>query len=405
MLNSIKKSLIKQTKFIFVVSFLVISSLWAFFYFQQKHQNQEHQVSRYFSIVSSLQPLIMQSYIFQDRDVKSFNMKLYKPSNDNKKMLFQRGDKSRGFTVFKIGNKTIIHTYNQIGELYLEDLQIDNNYIFIHTVFIVLLLLQLLLYFMLQKSLKPLQTIHDKLRSLQKGDMSKLDYTSKYDEINQIITSYNESISKLEYTLETREMFNKIFMHELKTPIAKGMFYLKLEPSYELNEKMMNLMQRLNSEIDEFSILESLIINKSVEPKEHNFKEIMNLVIEKIGNEKRDNINIDLSNNFKIYGDKELWVICFKNIIDNALKYSSDNRIQISFKENNIIFSNQGEPLPVDLSSNLENWKIDKTKRHKSSTGYGFGLFIIKNIVNLNNYKLDYRYENDRVILSIKQYL
>lgn len=403
MLSSIKKSLIKQIKFIFIISFFVIISLWTFFYQQQKHQNQEHQIARYFSDISSLQPLIMQSYVFQDSDVQNLNMKVYYPKKDSKKeVIFKRGDKQKGFEVLKIEGKTILYAYNQIGELYLEDLQQHNNYIFIHTVFIVLLLLQLLLYFMLQKSLKPLQTIHFKLKNLQQGDMSKLDFSSNYDEINQIVSSYNESISKLEYTLETREMFNKIFMHELKTPIAKGMFYLKLEPSQELNEKMMNLMKSLNNELDEFSILESLIINKNIESKEYDFNEVFNLALEKIGIEKKEFIDLENEDNCKIYGDKELWIICLKNLIDNALKYSEDKRLNISCKNNEISFSNKGEPLPVDLSKDLKSWKIDKNQRHKSSTGYGFGLFIIKNIVNLNNYKLEYNYENKTIFLKIK---
>ena len=407
MLSNIKKSLFKQINTLFIVSFLVIISLWVFFYFQQKHQNQEHQIARYFSIVSSLQPLIMQSYAFQDSDVQSFNMKVYKQNLDkNKKVLFERGDKSKGFSILKIENKTIIHTYNQIGELYLEDLQEKSDYIFIHTIFSILLILQFLLYLMLQKSLKPLQTIHDKLKNLQKGDMSILDYKSNYDEINQIATSYNNSISQLEYILETREMFNKIFMHELKMLIAKGMFYLKMQPSVEVNEKMLKLMQRLNNELDEFSILESLIVNKNtIEQKEHNFLELLNLAIEKIGVENKNKININIDAETKIYGDKELWIICFKNLFDNALKYANDKKISIELKDDKFLFINKGEPLPVDLSSELKNWKIDKNKRHKSSTGYGFGLFIIKNIVNLNGYTLEYEYKNENVILGIKNVL
>ena len=407
MLSNIKKSLFKQINTLFIVSFLVIISLWVFFYFQQKHQNQEHQIARYFSIVSSLQPLIMQSYTFQDSDVQSFNMKVYKQNFDkNKKVLFERGDKSKGFSILKIEDKTIIHTYNQIGELYLEDLQEKSDYIFIHTIFSILLILQFLLYLMLQKSLKPLQTIHNKLKNLQKGDMSILDYKSNYDEINQIATSYNNSISQLEYILETREMFNKIFMHELKMPIAKGMFYLKMQPSVEVNEKMLKLMQRLNNELDEFSILESLIVNKNtIEQKEHNFLELLNLAIEKIGVENKNKININIDAKTKIYGDKELWIICFKNLFDNALKYANDKKISIEFKDDKFLFINKGEPLPVDLSSELKNWKIDKNKRHKSSTGYGFGLFIIKNIVNLNGYTLEYEYKNENVILGIKNVL
>ena len=407
MLSNIKKSLFKQINTLFVVSFLVIISLWVFFYFQQKHQNQEHQIARYFSIVSSLQPLIMQSYTFQDSDVQSFNMKIYKQNFDtNKKVLFERGDKSKGFSILKIEDKIIIHTYNQIGELYLEDLQEKSDYIFIHTIFSILLILQFLLYLMLQKSLKPLQTIHNKLKNLQKGDMSILDYKSNYDEINQIATSYNNSISQLEYILETREMFNKIFMHELKMPIAKGMFYLKMQPSVEVNAKMLKLMQRLNNELDEFSILESLIVNKNtIEQKEHNFLELLNLAIEKIGFENKNKIDINIDVKTKIYGDKELWIICFKNLIDNALKYANDKKISIEFKDDKFLFINKGEPLPVDLSSELKNWKIDKNKRHKSSTGYGFGLFIIKNIVNLNGYTLEYEYKNENVILGIKNVL
>lgn len=405
MLNNIKTSLLKQINFLFVGSFLVIITLWIFFYIQQKHQNEEHQISRYFSVISSLQPLIMQSYIFQDSDVSNFNMKIFTPKDAiNKKILFERGDKSKGFTVLKIDNKTVIHTYNKIGELYLEDLQKNSNYILIHTVFIVLLLLQFLLYLMLQKSLKPLHTIHYKLKNLQKGDMTTLEYQSKYDEINQIVSSYNNSISQLDYILETREMFNKIFMHELKMPIAKGMFYLKLEPSKEVNEKMMKLMRRLNSELDEFSILESLIVNKNdIENKEHNFLELINLAIEKLGVEQNENIKIEVDRNSKIYGGKELWIVCIKNLLDNALKYSNDKKVNIDYLNDEIVFSNKGEPLPIDLSSNLKNWKIDKNNRHKSSTGYGFGLFIIKNIINLNGYILNYEYENKNVIIRIKK--
>ncbi len=405
MLNNIKNSILKQIKYLFLLSFLAVISLWIFFYLQQKHQNEEHQIARYFSIISSLQPLIMESYDFKDNELKGFNMKLY-PNKDvkNKKLLFQKGGNKKGFEVYKIGQKIVIYIYNPMGELYLEDLQENGNYIFIHLVFILLLMIQFLLYFMLQKSLKPLQIIHNKLKNLQSGDMSLLEYSSNYDEINQIIISYNSSISQIEYLLETREMFNKIFIHEMKMPIAKGMFYLKLEPSYEVNEKMTKLMQRLNSELDEFAILESLIVHKDkIEQKEHNLLELLNSAIEKVGIEKKENINIIVDENYKIFGDSELWIICFKNLLDNALKYSTDNQVIVDCSDNGIRFINQGEKLPIAILSDLRSWKIDKTKRHKSSTGYGFGLFIIKNIVNLNGYFVEYHYENNNNILGIKK--
>jgi two-component system OmpR family sensor kinase len=196
-------------------------------------------------------------------------------------------------------------------------------------------------------------------------------------------------------------MFNKIFMHEIKMPIAKAMFYLKQEP----NENILKLMQRLNSELDQFSILESLIVYKNkIQKEEHDFRQLLNIAIQKIGMEEQNNIEIFINKNYTILGDKDLWIVCFKNMLDNALKYSSDHKVIVECKDDTITFINQGDALPLDMSKDLQSWKIDKTKRHKSSTGYGFGLFIIKNIVTLNGYALEYNYENSNVILKITRY-
>lgn len=403
MLSKIKHSLLSQIRYLFAVSLIVIATLWIFFYTQQKGKLQEENRERYFNVASSLQPLIMQSYDFELSDTKSFNMKLLEQKEfKNKKILVKKGNELRGFEVFKTDDKTVLHVYNQIAEIYLEDLQENNGIIYlIHTVFAALLLIQLLLYAVLQKSLKPLGTLNTKLKNLQNGDMSKLDYVSNYDEINQIISSYNNSISQIEYILETREMFNKIFMHEIKMPIAKAMFYLKQEP----NENILKLMQRLNSELDQFSILESLIVYKNkIQKEEHDFRRLLHSAIQKIGMEEQNSIDIRIDKNYAIFGDKDLWIVCFKNILDNALQYSSDHKVIVECKDDTITFINQGDPLPLNMTKDLQSWKIDKTKRHKSSTGYGFGLFIIKNIVALNGYALEYTYENKSVILKITRY-
>ncbi|MBI3874217.1 MAG: HAMP domain-containing histidine kinase [Arcobacter sp.] len=197
-------------------------------------------------------------------------------------------------------------------------------------------------------------------------------------------------------------MFNKIFIHEMKMPIAKGMFYLKLEPSNFTHQKLETLLYRLNSELDEFSVIESLIsFQNKIEPLPHNITEIINEAIQKTGNENNQNITTISCDNHQITGDKELWIVCFKNLIDNALKYSPDFKLEIKCQNNEILFTNKGDKLPLDLSQNIKKWKINKTKRHKSSTGYGFGLFIIKNIVELNNYQLTYTYQENCVELKI----
>jgi two-component system OmpR family sensor kinase len=256
-------------------------------------------------------------------------------------------------------------------------------------------MIQILLYARINKTLSPLSILQNKLKHLESGDLTSLQIESEYDEIKQISKSYNSSISKIEYILEMREMFNKIFMHEMKMPIAKGMFYLKQTPSQKTHENIKRLFDRLNSELNEFSILESLIVYKErLDIKEYKLKELVNIAIDKVTTDNQDNISINIEDNSIMLGDKELWVLCFKNLLDNALKYASDKCVEIYSNSGGVVFRNRGTELPIDISKNNKKWKIDKDKRHKSSTGYGFGLFIIKNSIELNGYILEYGFDD-----------
>lgn len=404
LLNKIKNSLVVQTSFLFILSIIFIIGLWIFFYLEQKYQNEEHNIARYFNVVSTLQPFLIQSSTITNEMLQPFGMSLFEEDVKNFKVVLKKGDKLKGFQILKKGTKTLLYTYNPVSSIYLQDNQSNNNLFIIHSIFFIFLVVQILLYVRIKKTLNPLSKIQNKLKALQSGDLSHIEVDSKYDEINQIVNSYNTSISQINYLLEMREMFNKIFMHEMKMPIAKGMFYLKQEPSQKTHEKILQLFTRLNNELDEFQVLESLIVYKNeISPTPHKFKELLDIAINKVVISDELKITMNLCDEMIIYGDRELWVLCLKNLIDNAQKYASDKQLTISCKNGTIIFENKGENLPIEISTENKKWKIDKDKRHKSSTGYGFGLFIIKNTILLNGYTLDYFYNNETLQFRIEQ--
>lgn len=402
--NKIRTSLVLQTSFLFFISFIVIILLWVFFYFQQKYQHIEFDTARYFNIASSLQSHLKNGKTIKNADVSMFAMSLSELSlDDDYEVVLQKGDDNKGFTVVSLDSKQLIYVYNDKASILLEDVSTHRSMIVIHLVFTLLLVTQALLYLKLEKSLSPLTTLYNKLKKLKEGDLSPLKMKTQYDEIELMITSYNDSISKIEHVLELREMFNKIFMHEMKMPLAKGMFYLKQKPSSYTHEKLNDILHGLNKELDEFSQIESLIAYQNkIDTSTHSFLDILNEAKNRVMHENK-NIELKSCHNCVLVGDKEFWVLCIKNLIDNALKYSIDGKLIIDASDG-ISFINKGEALPVDISNDVKKWKIDKNKRHKSSTGYGFGLFIIKNIVSLHNYKLNYTYDKNKneVRLQIK---
>ncbi len=402
--NKIRTSLVLQTSFLFFISFIVIILLWVFFYFQQKYQHIEFDTARYFNIASSLQSHLKNGKTIKNSDVSMFAMSLSELSlDDDHEVVLQKGDANKGFTVVSLDSKQLIYVYNDKASILLEDVSTHRSMIVIHLVFTLLLVTQALLYLKLEKSLSPLTTLYNKLKKLKEGDLSPLKMKTQYEEIELMITSYNDSISKIEHVLELREMFNKIFMHEMKMPLAKGMFYLKQKPSSYTHEKLNDILHGLNKELDEFSQIESLIAYQNkIDTSTHSFLDILNEAKNRVIHENKD-IELKSCHNCVLVGDKEFWILCIKNLIDNALKYSLDGKLIIDASDG-ISFINKGEALPVDISNDVKKWKIDKNKRHKSSTGYGFGLFIIKNIVSLHNYKLNYTYDKNKkeVRLQIK---
>lgn len=398
-----QSSLIKQTKVLFVVSILFICSLWVGIYNWQKHQQNEHNLARYFSLASSLQPYLIQSYEFSDNDLIDFNVKIYAESTSNlKEVIYQKGDDVKGFIVYKQNSKKIIYIYNPIDNIYLEDLEQNHTLLLIHAIFIILLFLQSIIYFFSRKMLSPLQELINQFTKLQSGDYSKLVIESQYKEISQISSSYNNAIGHIEYLLQTREMFNKIFMHEIKTPLAKGMFYLKNEPSKKTHEQIQKVFETINTQLDSFKTLEELIAKSEALNKEvHTFQTVFEEVLSLLHVKNSDSIEIVNCENFLLEGDKKLWIICFKNIIENALRYSSNEKVSVQQEGDSLVFINEGNPLPIDITNNLTSWKLDTTQRHKSSTGYGFGLFIIQKTTNLNGYSIQYRYDQNKVKLIL----
>ncbi|MBV5277505.1 MAG: HAMP domain-containing histidine kinase [Campylobacteraceae bacterium] len=405
MLNSVKKSLVKQTKFLFLATGLFIIFLWAFFYFEQKQRQEALDMARYFNATSAIQPLLFQAIPLNEEILTIFSMSVFEGTPPQKyRILFSRGDKTKGFEVLQTNTMTLLYVYNSLSEVILKDEQTPHNEYIIHIIFILLLLSQLLLYKKLQKALAPLKTVSQKLQELEEGDLTPLEKTSEYEEIHHLIHSYNQSIARVKQILEIREMFNKVFMHEMKTPLAKGMFYLKLEPSATTHEKLSRILKGLNAQLDAFSHIENLIVNqKQTHHTSHHAMSLLQEAIRMLEIEMSDNITIDGCDALYLEGNPDLWVLCFKNLIDNGLKYAHDKKLLIKCNVTSLSFSNQGDGLPLDISKEVSQWKIEQNTRYKSSTGYGFGLFIIKTIASFNGYRLEYNHyqEENRVCITI----
>ena len=84
-------------------------------------------------------------------------------------------------------------------------------------------------------------------------------------------------------------------------------------------------------------------------------------------------------------------VTVFKNLIDNAIKYSSEGKVYVSQTKERILFSNKVEPWPSGCT--LQSLSEPFLHQHDAQNSYGLGLYIIKSILDAHNFTLNYRYE------------
>ena len=92
-----------------------------------------------------------------------------------------------------------------------------------------------------------------------------------------------------------------------------------------------------------------------------------------------------------------MFSIALKNLIDNAIKFSQNKHAIINANKHRIDIISEGEPLKYDLEYYTEPFSHEE----KRSDGFGLGLYIVKTIANLHDYKLIYKHKKGKNIFTI----
>jgi len=96
--------------------------------------------------------------------------------------------------------------------------------------------------------------------------------------------------------------------------------------------------------------------------------------------------------------DVKLLTLGIKNLLDNGLKYSEDDHATIITNSSSIKVLSKGKSLAYPLSYYLEPF----TQEEKRNPGFGLGLYIVNNIANRLDYKLNYYHKNEHNIFELQ---
>lgn len=246
-------------------------------------------------------------------------------------------------------------------------------------------------YMFTREKLKPLISLKEDMRNLSKGELKISTNIEGKDEISQVAREFNNALKQLKELRNSRNLFLRNIMHELKTPITKGKLITDIYEDSERKFILIRVFQRLEYLLSEFAKIEELTSGKiTLNKNKYHIIELIDQALDILLVEEHT-IEIEDNANLEINADFELFSIALKNLIDNAIKYGYDENPRIIIEKDHIEIINKGEKLTKNIE---EYYKPFNHDYETATTGLGLGLYISNNIVKIHNYYLEYDYKD-----------
>ena len=273
--------------------------------------------------------------------------------------------------------------------LLIDDLTVTEfKYFWVLVLSIIDILLIWFLYF-LRKKLKPLFVLKENMIKLSTGDLSIKTRINGKDEISEVANEFENAVKQLRQLRDSRNLFLRNIMHELKTPITKGKLVSDMYEDSERKHILIRVFQRLEYLLSEFAKIEELTSGKISLNKDS--YHAIDLIEQAFDILLLDSNKVDIAYDRDLFLDVdfELFSIALKNLIDNAILYNTNGNPQIFIGEDFIKIVNKGEKLKKDIN---EYYKPFNHEYEDSSVGLGLGLYVSNNIIKIHNFKLEYEY-------------
>lgn len=278
-----------------------------------------------------------------------------------------------------------------------------------------LIILLISCIWLIHKEFTPLKNIANCINSRTSDELSPLEFSNTPQEVKPLISAINTLFSRISNMLQKERSFIADAAHELRSPLTalnvqldvielakddpstqqKALQNLRegLERSRHLVEQMLALSKldniitcQVEENLDWKNIIQSSIKEHSIEAQNKNIKIVPNL---------KDNFELKCGQTF-------LWSLLFRNLIDNAIRYSDNGAtIKIETSTNQIQISNNKTLIDSTVLSRLGERFFRPAGNNNN--GSGLGLSIVEKIISIHNCHIEYSYQHETFYVTINK--
>lgn len=253
------------------------------------------------------------------------------------------------------------------------------------------------------KKLLRLRNLKNMIRRAGEEDKFRLIKVEANDEIGQIADEFNTTMQKIDAIKQARALFLRNILHEFRNPIMKGRIMAdmiaEILQDNKAGDRLKQIFIRLEMILGEVVKVEKLVSNEwELKTNKHRVIDIVDHSVDMLLLKDTSRIEVLADDEISaVEVDFELYATGVKNLIDNALKYSTD-KVVVSIDKGALCISSVGSELEPER---LEFDRAFNRRVETSNSGLGLGLYIANQIFKKHGHTLKYKHENGKNIFMI----
>lgn len=315
-----------------------------------------------------------------------------------KKSLYKR----MVLTISLLCTATVILILSLFSVLVNSIRQSTENAALLHNVFLafsILLLigLYILVYFHIKRLFRPMQEIKKAVETVSDGNFDLQIPVKTSDEIGELAESFNKMANEIQSMLRYKDQLLSDVSHELRTPITRMRLAAEMMEEGEKKDSMIADLKEMGLLVE--TLLESNRLNYGVNATNKESFDLT-LLLTSLVEEQMNNspgIQFQASESISIHADPALIRMLFRNLIENAVKFSAHQErlveVDIAQHSDHVVvnITDYGIGIPAkDLPQIFEPFYRVEQSRSKHTGGYGLGLSIVRKVIDAHEGKITF---------------
>lgn len=299
--------------------------------------------------------------------------------------------------IFKLIDNDIAYVVGERSEI-REELIMKIALSYLYPALLTLPLLLIMLAWTLQRGLQPLVALDQYIQQRDKDNLDPIALEKSPQELKPIIESLNGLLARLRRSLDSERRFTATASHEMRTPLAVLKLNVQNALKAQTESERVQLLQELDASVDRAGrLINQLLALNRLEQDIHGFEkqviDLMPLMREEIATiyplamEKSQIVELICEESqLPLNTIPQLLSLLFRNLVDNAIKYSPANgRVQVTVKRNSDTISLQIEDSGPGVPDDQRSQVFERFYRITNSEvpGSGLGLAIVRRALEL----------------------